>query len=803
MPQAERLDPCARRLRMLSACNRTLIRATSEADLLGDICRSLVEVGAYQLACVSLVSGADSAQIVPVACSDCGLPGGGADEARWAALHGKDSLAAGALRTRSMQIWEGPLDETQGRGPWHDEALKGGYCSAAAVPLLAEERCLGVLDVYSDLPDALEAPELTLIGELAADLAYGIASLRTREEWQRQQERIAQLTLTLKMQSAIHSLVTRIRDRDELLQEACRVAIDVGLYHSAAVSIVEPGAPRASVRFAAGTLYGAPLPDSLVIGESAASDTSLTGRALRTREIAVSSDLSRSECVVLAREEMFAAGIRSVVALPLTVDGMPVGALTLCSKSSSPLRDDELVVLQDIATTLSFALRSQRHEVAAEYLAHFDPLTGLAKRALFCRRLDEALRRQPSAEHSLAIAALDIHHLSKINDTFGRHTGDVLLQKIAERLKHHLGDDERIGSLPGGTFSFFEPDYSASDRTISSLLDEVVFAKPFLIDGRSVRVSCCSGVARFPIDGEDSATLVQKAEAALKHAKETGEQYLRFKLEMRSEIAERLALEHKLREAIDEQQFEIHYQPQVSIANGRIETLEALLRWRDPERGLILPSRFLPVLESSGLIAVVGSWVMQHVAADCERWRRLGLGPVRLAVNVSAVQIRRRAFTDLVRELVDGWSTDPKGFGIDLELTETALLQDVDGAERRLRELRSVGIRIALDDFGTGYSSLGLLSKLPVDLLKIDRSFIRGLPHDLTSLTLTRSIIGLASAFGLVTVAEGVETAEQLRVLRQLGCDQSQGYFHCAPLPVDEVDVLLAEWNPDHGRHGP
>jgi EAL domain-containing protein (putative c-di-GMP-specific phosphodiesterase class I) len=193
------------------------------------------------------------------------------------------------------------------------------------------------------------------------------------------------------------------------------------------------------------------------------------------------------------------------------------------------------------------------------------------------------------------------------------------------------------------------------------------------------------------------------------------------------------------------------------------------------------------------MIIPVGKWVVQRALQDCERWRRLGLRPIRVAVNVSAVQFRGSAFIDYMLDLVKDLPRDLHGFGIDLEITETALLQDIDGAGRQLRELRAAGMRIALDDFGTGYSSLGLLSKLPVDLLKIDRSFVRGLPSDHTSMTLTRTIIGLASAFGLLTVAEGVETAEQFKLLRLLNCDQSQGYFHCPPVSVQEMDRRLAQ----------
>ncbi|MGH8260524.1 MAG: putative bifunctional diguanylate cyclase/phosphodiesterase, partial [Steroidobacteraceae bacterium] len=326
---------------------------------------------------------------------------------------------------------------------------------------------------------------------------------------------------------------------------------------------------------------------------------------------------------------------------------------------------------------------------------------------------------------------------------------------------------------------------------VVSLLDATIFGAPFQIDGRAVRVSCRVGVARFPADGEDGGTLLHKAEAALRHAKSIGERYLHYRLEMRSEISERLMLEHRLREAIDHQQFELHYQPQVNIASGRIESVEALLRWNAPGEGLVPPARFLPTLEASGLIVPVGEWVVRRAEQDLRRWQQLGLGPVRIAVNVSAMQIRRRRFIDCLLGSAAVSAGDAPGYGIDMEITESALLQDPEGAGRLLRELRAAGVRVALDDFGTGYSSLGLLTQLPVDVLKIDRGFVRGLPGDSASMALTQTIIRLAAAFGLCTVAEGVETSAQLEALRELGCDMSQGFFHHPPAPVTTIEGLL------------
>lgn len=780
-----RLAQLQRRFRVLSACNRTMIHSVDENELLTDICRALVEVGGYRLAWVGRA---------PDGTVGSAWESGALDprQLAWTHADGEQTPAARAMRAASTQIVRDIADE-RWSAAWRARVRERELRAAFAAPLLIEEACLGVLEVYTDRSEAFDAAEVALLNELAADLAFGVAALRTRRECERQQADIALLTRVLKMQSAVNSAVLRIRDRDLLLQEACRVAVEVGRYTSAVVWMVEPGARHARRGHIAGERVLNLVPDRARIGDGSERDSSLTGRAMRTGEICACWDLTRSEVPLFGREQMFAAGVRSVVALPFMVDGIPAGALTLTSKDSTLVRDDELLLLQDIAASLSFALRSQQHADTAEYLAHYDPLTGLAKRSLFCRRLDAMLRAHLAPEQTPTVAVLDIDHLNNFNDSFGRNFGDLLLQQVAARLRQQAGGDERVGDLGGGTFVLVAPSIAGADPGVASLLDKTVFAEPFLIEGRSVRVSCHSGVARYRIDAEDGSTLVQKAEAALKHAKETGEQYVHYKLEMRSEIAERLVLEHKLREAIDEGRFEIYYQPQVNIVSGHIESLEALLRWNDPEQGLVLPARFLPVLESSGLIIPVGKWVVQRALQDCDRWRREGLRPVRVAVNVSAVQFRGRDFIDFVLDLVKDWPRDPRGFGIDLEITETALLQDIDGAGRQLRELRAAGIRVALDDFGTGYSSLGLLSKLPVDLLKIDRSFVKGLPGDHTSMTLTRTIIGLASAFGLLTVAEGVETAEQFKLLRLLNCDQSQGYFHCPPVSVRKIDQLLAQ----------
>jgi len=613
---------------------------------------------------------------------------------------------------------------------------------------------------------------------------------RDATERKQQQARIVRLTRMLQLQSAVNAAVVRIRDREELLREACRLALQVGGYQRAMVALVATDGHSAVPWYSAGDLP-ATLPSGreFRISDGTEADTSLIGRSLRTGEITFCADLAQSEPRVAWREELIDAGFKSVVALPLSVDGARIGVLSFAARESDVLGDEELLLLQDMIATLSFGLQYRQKEHDAQFLAYFDQLTGLAKRALFCERLDAFLKKREGPEIAPTVVAFDVVHLSNVNDSFGRHVGDLLLQRVADRLKHHLDDDERIGYVGGGTFVLVLPQVETSAESVTSLLDNTVFRDVFDIEGRAIRASFRTGLARFPVDGEDGGTLVQRAEAALKRAKESGEQYLHYQIQMHSDIAERLALEHKLRIALDEKQFVVHYQPQVNIATGRIECVEALLRWNDPQYGLVAPARFLAVLEASGMIVAVGDWVLQKAVEDCLLWRRLRLSPVRVAVNVSAQQIRRRSFVDQFLAAAARCAAD--GFGLDVELTETGLLHDVDGASRKLRELRAAGMRVAIDDFGTGYSSLGLLSKLPVDLLKIDRSFISGLPDDPASVTLVSSIVGLASAFQLTAVAEGVETMQQFELLRRLRCSHSQGYLHSVPVAAREIERML------------
>lgn len=609
----------------------------------------------------------------------------------------------------------------------------------------------------------------------------------------RQQEAsIARLTRVLRLLSGTTTAVVRVRERRELLAEACRLATGVGGYTAAVVSLIEPGTRTARPTVWAGADDRRMQQLSFAIADSPERDTSVTGRVLRSAAPFACNDLQSLEAELAeSRHTLAENGYQSIVALPLLVDKTAVGVFSLMSSERDVFSEEELAMLRELAANLSFALQYQHKEDEVRFLSYFDALTGLAKRSLFCERLARRLEPRVRRRGDPAVAIFDIEQLCTINDSFGRHAGDLLLQRIADRMKSHFDTTDGLVHLGGGTFGIALELEGGEQEVFGQLHEEVaaIVSRPFTIEGRDIPVEVKSGFARFPQNGPDASVLVQNAEAALRAAKASGERYLHHRLEMSSAVVTRLNLEHRLRGAIERQEFELHYQPKVSVATRRIVGVEALLRWRDPGAGLIAPGELLPVLESTGMIVQLGEWILRQAALDVQRWRSAQLPPVRVAVNISPVQLRRRAFTDQFLQVIDAWASAE--WGLDIEITESALVDELSSVVSKLRLLRRKGVQVAIDDFGTGYSSLSRLAELPIDMLKIDRTFTSRLGGDATGKTLVSIIIALSKAFGMTTVAEGVETPEQFDLLTKLGCDQSQGYLHSKAVRREELEALL------------
>src|SRR5437879_2688642 len=557
----------------------------------------------------------------------------------------------------------------------------------------------------------------------AVERALQEAQLRRTSQLAERQ--VARLTRVLQMLSGINSALVRIQDRNEVMAETCRLAHGVGGYTIAMLALIDPATRMARPVGWAGYEFLTRPEQEFPVADHEAGDTSLMGRVIRTGEAMLCPDVESFPHVIHGRDQLIAAGVRSLACLPLRIDNTPVGAFLCGTGVSAVISQDELLLLEEVASNLSFALQYLDKQDAVHFLSYFEPLTGLAKRALFCERLSRLLTRGTDSLPRLEVTVFDITHLSVINDSFARHTGDRLLQCIADRLKESFPDTEQLAHLGGGTFvcvnALREP--TAGDLRTSHEDITRLFAQPFSVDGREIAAEAKCGVACYPDDGQEPNELVHNAEAALKEAKTSGEQYLHHRIEMTSELARRVGMEQRLRTALDDGQFLLHYQPKISLRTGRVASVEALLRWHDPEHGLTSPAIFLPLLESAGLMAATGAWVVRQAATDCRDWRRRGLPPVRVAVNISPPELRRR---NIARDILDavGDLAGASDWGVDVEIIEGALSGDSSSCVHALRLLRAAGLGIAIDDFGAGFSSLGRLSELPIDTLKIDRMFI-------------------------------------------------------------------------------
>ncbi len=432
----------------------------------------------------------------------------------------------------------------------------------------------------------------------------------------------------------------------------------------------------------------------------------------------------------------------------------------------------------------------RRQEERLRYQAHFDALTGLANRVLFRERLDQAIAFAQRGGNKAAVLMLDLDRFKMVNDSLGHEIGDRLLKQVAERLTAAVGAAGTVARLGGDEFAVLVwqvdeaiPLVTMAESLVTTLRD------PFLLDGHEIHGGASIGISVYPQDGEGAADLMRNADVALYRAKDSGRNDFRFfDASMNSRALERLELEASLRRAVQNQEFELYYQPKVTVATGAYCGAEALIRWHHPVRGLVPPLDFIPLAEETGLIRGIGAWALREACRQIAVWRDAGL-PVRpVAVNVSAQQLTEGSLPQLIEDALHAFDL-PSGC-LEIELTESMLMRDPDQAVQLLAELAAIGVGVAIDDFGTGYSSLNYLKQLPLKSLKIDRSFVKDLVTDPRDRAIVQATIAMSKALGLSVVAEGVETTDQLAFLAAQGCDTAQGYMFAKPLPAAD----LARW---------
>jgi len=444
--------------------------------------------------------------------------------------------------------------------------------------------------------------------------------------------------------------------------------------------------------------------------------------------------------------------------------------------------------------SMQYSIERKRYQEQLEHQANYDVLTGLPNRNLLQDRLKRAVFAQRNAR-PIAVVFIDLDHFKFINDSLGHTQGDKLLAIIAERLASIVREGDTVARLGGDEFVLVLNDQNKEDvifRAMQRVLNKV--SEPMTIDGQELYITCSAGVSLYPADAPDVETLLKNADVAMYRAKEHGRNNFQFYTPEMNDLAnERLALEHSLRRALERNELLLHYQPKVNLETGRIVGAEALLRWQHPEWGLIAPERFIPIAEETGLIVQIGAWVIRTACNQARLWQDAGLPPVIMSVNLSARQFRQESFVKEVTQILHETGLKPEQ--LEMELTESMLMHNANAAISILGGLKSLGVRLSLDDFGTGYSSLSYLSRLPIDTLKIDRSFVQhiGDQDECGNGILAQAIISLGHSLNLTVIAEGVETGEQLKFLKAHQCDEVQGFYFCKPTVAGEFAKMLAE----------
>jgi diguanylate cyclase (GGDEF)-like protein len=443
---------------------------------------------------------------------------------------------------------------------------------------------------------------------------------------------------------------------------------------------------------------------------------------------------------------------------------------------------------------LELASAVERKDSQIDHIVHFDALTNLPNRLLFLDRLDQELTRALRDKNMVAVLSIDLDRFKQINDSFGHPVGDQLLQAAAERLKSFVRSCDTVARVAGDEFSLILTEVKkthAAGEVAQKILDS--FARtPLLAGENEIFVTLSIGISIYPVDGLNTSTLLKNSDAALHQAKEEGRNNFQYYAEhMNAAAWKRLKLETELRHALTREEFLLYYQPKVDLESGKIVGMEALIRWQSPERGLVAPGEFIPLLEETGLILPVGEWVLRAACKQARIWQAAGIPDVHIAVNLSTLQFKQPEFTSLVLGILKENGLDPALGTLELELTESLLMSNAAGAVETLIKLHDAGIQFSIDDFGTGYSSLSYLKRFPISSLKIDQSFVRDLSLNQGDEAIVAAIIALGHSLGLNVIAEGVETAEQLDQLRKKGCNEMQGFLFSRPVPVNEMTHLL------------
>lgn len=657
---------------------------------------------------------------------------------------------------------------------------------------------------FMDWPTAIRSWAITtaLALGLAAPISWKIA---------RTQLDVHRSNLVVAAVSATNEAIVEAGSPDELFERVCAATILAGEFSSAAIAIAEPGGERLTVRAVRGQAQSALNP--LRIDLNPGPGQGLSTPAYLEGQLQVSNDIWTDPRCAMIRDDAQSYGVRSYIAAPLTRNGNTFGIMLISSAYRGTFTPPAAQLMARLANNVAFALdrfeqaeKKARAEAQLRWLAMHDPLTQLPNRSLFGQRLRAALERPRAAGERVAVLFIDLDRFKSVNDSLGHDCGDALLVETARRLAAEVArisrdDDERVARIGGDEFVAILPgvfEREALEARAREIL--AALSQPLSLQGVEYRPTASIGIAICPEDGVDEAALLKSADRAMYNAKDSGKNEVRFHV-ARTEVFETLALERMLQFAIERDEFQLHYQPKIRAATSEVTGLEALLRWNSPGMGLVSPQHFIPHAEDTGLIVEIGRWALRTAMSQAAAWRQSNLPDLPIAVNISPRQFQDAKLLTGIDDALTG--NHLPGRMLQIEITEGVVMRNVDHAVDVLLEMRRRGVRVAIDDFGSGFSSMSMMKQLPVDTIKIDRSFVRDLPGGVQDAAIVKAIVRMARALGLQTIAEGVETEGQAQFLAECGCDELQGFLFSRAMPAHEVPAFVLGWKSAAEPHRP
>jgi diguanylate cyclase (GGDEF)-like protein/PAS domain S-box-containing protein len=727
----------------LSQTNRAIIHIHEPIALAKEVCRVAVEYGHFCLVWTGLLDETTGwLQALAIAGpASAGYPGirvsinPDVPEGR--------GFSGAALREGKHYVVNDYFADAR-VAPWIQHARGAGVKSMATFPLKEDGRCVGLLNLHGDEVGFFTEELVALLEEMAANLSFALTNMRREGERETAQR--------------------ALRDSEQKFRQLASNIPEV-------FWIADPGHTRVT--------YVSPAYEQ-VWGRSA--------------QHLLDNPRDRIDAIHPADRERVESMLRSARFGRFDHEyriARPDGTVRWIHDRAFPLLDEHGAVVCITGIAEDITARKEGEERLL-HLAHYDTLTGLPNRTLFYDRLEQSLAHSRREGRAAAVIFIDLDHFKLVNDTLGHAAGDHLLQQAARRLKETLRTGDTVGRLGGDEFAVILSDLASADDAglVTQKLTRVL-ERPFDVDGQEMFVTASLGITLFPSDGEDPATLLKNADAAMYRAKELGRNNCQlYRSEMNARSRERMSLAGSLRRALERNEFLLHYQPQVELQTGRIIGIEALIRWQHPEMGMVSPAKFIPVAEETGLIVPIGNWVLHTACAQNKAFHHAGLPAMTVAVNLSARQFRQKGLVKSVRAILEATGLDPRY--LELEITESMVMHNAEEVITTLSELEGMRLQLSVDDFGTGYSSLNYLKRFPVHRLKIDQSFVRDIGTDPDDTAIVQSIIALGHSLNLKVIAEGVETAGQLAFLENARCDEAQGYYFSRPAPPDEIKQFIA-----------